>query len=345
MTNPTPIAETLTREEAPAAWQARLRGCFVSALRPAWETGLWLLAVTVPVSFVVLVLKVTGALGVLARLFDPVFSLFGLPGESALVFVTACLVDTYSCIAVIDMLGLTGRTVTILALMCLISHSLLVESAIQKKTGSGFLPILLTRVCASFVGALVLSILIPVDGPSVSASATSEALVVAGFAAELKAWCVGISLLCLKIMVLITLLMVLERILNEYEGVEEITADAPTRSLRSKPELVFHPRDEREFLKGLVKNGAAWVHVYKDDGTVETSTWHASRMTLESNLRANIWSGRLRDWSQKGIVKAEFFLDPKDLKVDVFRSSGPGGQSVTPRIRLSALRIFLPVWS
>jgi spore maturation protein SpmB len=45
----------------------------------------------VPVSFAVLLLKVTGVLSVLAQCFEPMFSLFGLPGESALVFVTAAL--------------------------------------------------------------------------------------------------------------------------------------------------------------------------------------------------------------------------------------------------------------
>jgi hypothetical protein len=50
------------------------------------KTGLWLLSITVPVSFGVLLLQVTGMLDILTRLFAPLFSLFGLPGESALVF-------------------------------------------------------------------------------------------------------------------------------------------------------------------------------------------------------------------------------------------------------------------
>ncbi len=202
--------------EGSVTLRSRLRGCVVSAWRPALKTGVWLLSITVPVSFAVLLLKVTGVLNVLARVFEPVFSLFGLPGESALVFVTAALLNIYSCIAVIETLGLSGRVVTILALMCLISHSLPVESVVQKKTGSRLLPIVLVRLCASFVGGMALSLLLPADATLASLPATNGALVVAGFGAELKVWAISISLLCTKIMVLITLLMILQRILEEF---------------------------------------------------------------------------------------------------------------------------------
>jgi spore maturation protein SpmB len=114
----------------------RIRSCVVKAIAPALKTGLWIIKITVPVSFCVLLLKLTGLLPVIAGLFAPFFALFGMPGESALVFVTAGLVNIYACIGVMETLGLGGHTVTILALMCLISHSLLVETAVQKKTGS-----------------------------------------------------------------------------------------------------------------------------------------------------------------------------------------------------------------
>lgn len=208
--------ETPVNEKRSEALHQRLRRCWGSAWPPALKTGLWLLAVTVPVSFAVLLLKLTGVLGVLAQVFEPVFSLFGLPGEAALVYVTACLLNIYACIAVIETLGLTGRAVTILALMCLISHSLLVEGAVQKKAGSAFVPILLTRVCASLVGALVLSVWLPPDGSNASLSTANEVLAVAGFGVELKAWAIDMSLLCAKIMVLVTLLTVLERMLAEF---------------------------------------------------------------------------------------------------------------------------------
>ncbi len=188
----------------------------MSALRPAVRTGVWLLSITVPVSFAVLILKMTGLLNVIARLAEPLFSLFGMPGESALVFITAGLVNIYSCIAVIETLGLTGRTVTILALMCLISHSLPVETAVQKKTGSGFWPMIGVRLGVSFAGAFILNLLLPADAFHMAVPAANGTLAVAGFGAELKGWIVTISFLCIKIMVLVTLLMILQRVLEEF---------------------------------------------------------------------------------------------------------------------------------
>ena len=107
---------------------------------------------------------------------------------------------------------------------------------------------------------------------------------------------------------------VIEKLLNYYDGENTSIEDSTTNAMSAKPELIFHPSDEVEFLKKLVERKAVWVNIYKDDGKIETSTWNASRITPNSNLRANIWSGRLRDWKQKGIVKAEFYFDPKDFQ-------------------------------
>lgn len=194
----------------------RIRRCIAGAFPPAIKTALWLLSITVPFSFAVLVMKLTGLLNVVARLFEPVFSLFGLPGESALVFVTACFLNIYSCIAVIETLDLGGRTITILALMCLISHNLPVETAVQKKTGSSLLKILTVRLGASFAGAFILNILLPVDPSSFVANAPSGVLAGTGYAAEIKVWLINILFLCAKITVLVLFLMILQRILEEY---------------------------------------------------------------------------------------------------------------------------------
>jgi hypothetical protein len=75
----------------------RLRVCATGALAPAMKTGLWIIKITVPVSFGVLLLKLTGLLPIIAGVFAPLFALFGMPGESALVFVTAGLVNIYAC--------------------------------------------------------------------------------------------------------------------------------------------------------------------------------------------------------------------------------------------------------
>ena len=192
----------------------RLHGCIVKSLRPAVKTGFWIIKITVPVSFGVLLLKFTGLLTLIAKVFAPLFALFGMPGEAALVFVTAALVNIYACIGVMETLGLTGHAVTILALMCLISHSLPVETAVQKRTGSSFWMILVIRLAASFTGALMLSLFLKTD-PQAVADIHIQ-MVTGGFGAEFTAWLVGMALLCVKILVLITLLMIMQRVMEEF---------------------------------------------------------------------------------------------------------------------------------
>ena len=197
-------------------WPVRLNTCFRLAIPTAARTSLWLLSIMVPVSFAVLLMKMTGVLNMLAGFAEPLFSLFGLPGNSALVFVTSCLLNIYSCIAVIETLGLSGRAVTILALMCLISHNLPVETAVQKKTGSRLLRILGVRLSASFAGAFILNLLLPADPQPLEASAANISLTISGIGIELKAWLYSISYLCAKVIILVTLLMILQRILEEF---------------------------------------------------------------------------------------------------------------------------------
>jgi hypothetical protein len=201
----------------------RLLHSSAQAVRPAVRTGLWILVITVPVSLGVLLLKLTGLLHLIARHCEPLFAWFGLPGESALVFVTAGLVNIYAAIAVMETLNLTGRTVTILALMCLISHNLAVETAVQKKTGTSFGLIIMVRLCASFAGAFALHLLLPADGPQQVLAVGTSGLASAGLWTELKAWASGIAALCAKILILITLLMMLQRILEAFGVIQWVS--------------------------------------------------------------------------------------------------------------------------
>ena len=223
-------------------WRARLSACATGAVPPALRTGLWMIRITVPISFAVMLLKVTGMLPHIARVFEPLFALFGMPGEAALVFVTAVLVNIYACIGVIDTLGLTGNTVTILALMCLIAHSVPLETAIQKKTGSSFSIIFVLRIVVAFVGAMILYLLLPAEPAAVAVSAVARSIPNAGFVTELVTWLKDISLLCLTIIILITLLMILQRILDEFGVIGFLSR------LLNKPLLVLGIPHQAAFL-------------------------------------------------------------------------------------------------
>ena len=139
----------------------------------------------------------------IAGLFSPVFSLLGLPGESALVFITSCLLNIYSCIAVIGTLDLTGHEITVLALMCLISHNLPVECAVQKKTGTPVLALLAVRLGASFAGGAALNMLLPADTGVKSLINGVHQSSSGKFMTDASAWLASTAWLCGKIFVLI----------------------------------------------------------------------------------------------------------------------------------------------
>lgn len=111
---------------------------------------------------------------------------------------------------------------------------------------------------------------------------------------------------------------VIEKLLNFYES----------RQTSTKPKIVFVP-DEVEFKNLLLKKRAAWKLFDFYDGSSSIEKWIANRLTESSNLRANLWSGALRDWEVKGIKRLTLSISepklitkeeenmPKSIKVQV----------------------------
>ncbi|MEJ6080859.1 hypothetical protein MT391_20360 [Vibrio sp. 1-Bac 57] len=92
---------------------------------------------------------------------------------------------------------------------------------------------------------------------------------------------------------------VINRLIDEIEN-KKVT----------KPLLSFSPSDEKHFLKLLIRDRIAEVVLYKNDGSRTITKWNASKLMETSNLRANLWSGFLRGWKEKGIISAEFSIYP-----------------------------------
>lgn len=98
--------------------------------------------------------------------------------------------------------------------------------------------------------------------------------------------------------------MVIRRLLDFFEGNQLEAQPALT-----KPELTFFP-DERAFTQRLLQDKRAEIVLHRRDGSMTVHTWNASRFTEKSNLRANLWSGYLRDWQSKDICAAELSSYP-----------------------------------
>ena len=63
------------------------------SLRPSVKTTLWLLKIMLPISLAVRVLQHLAALAWCAQWLDTVFQYLGLPGASAIAFVTGAFVS------------------------------------------------------------------------------------------------------------------------------------------------------------------------------------------------------------------------------------------------------------
>jgi hypothetical protein len=199
----------------------RIEWCVKSAMPTALKTSLWFLKITISISLAVTLLNHFGVLNILSKALSPAFNLIGLPGEAALVYITSSLLNVYSAIAVITSLDFTLREMTIIAIMSLVAHNLIVETTVQKRTGSKAWHIIVLRIVSSFVAAIILNFLLP-DKMGNSLLGMHQ-LTNPTLQEVLSTWLVSSLKLSLKIVILITLLMILQRILLEFKINELLT--------------------------------------------------------------------------------------------------------------------------
>jgi len=199
----------------------RLLKCLESALPKAGKVSLWLLKIILPVSLFVRFIQYFGVLGFLAGYLNPLFHFIGLPGESAIVFLTSIFLPLYASIAVMTSLTLTLREATILSLMCLLAHSLPVESAVQKKTGSSFWWMCTLRIGMALVMAFVMNHILPLSTTRFEVVTQPE--VFNSMGEVLIAWLHTSVVLIVTILLIVSALMILQKLLEEYNLLDAIS--------------------------------------------------------------------------------------------------------------------------
>jgi Fe2+ transport system protein B len=215
----------------------RIRACVKKAVRKAGKTSVWLLKIILPISLLVRLLQYSGLLDKLSLWLEPVLSLIGLPGKTAIVFITSIFTPLYASVALITSMSLPVREATILSLMCLISHSLPVESAVQSKTGSGFWEMSILRIFMSFAVAFCLHRIMPYDGWSAGGVATVDAEVCRSLCDVFASWFISSVKVVLIILPVVTALMILHYLLDEFNLMRKISAFfAPLMKLFGLPE-------------------------------------------------------------------------------------------------------------
>jgi spore maturation protein SpmB len=194
---------------------ARIFSAVKSGLLSGLTTALFLVKIMVPVSLAVTLLKWSGILTWVAHLLGPIMGLVGLPGEAAIVLLSAVLLNVYSAIAVIGTLPLTMREITILAIMCLLAHNLIIETAVMKKSGSSAFKMVILRLGAAVVAAYLFNLVLPPGqtGVTVIAKAGSSS---SEFWPMMAVWGVSTLRLILKILVLVFSIMIGQRLMEEF---------------------------------------------------------------------------------------------------------------------------------
>ena len=200
----------------------RLYKCVRLAIPRSLSICMWLLKVMLPISLAVRVLQYVGFIDWLAGWLTPVFSHIGLSGDSAFVFLTSIFLPLYPTIAVMTTLTLTLREATILAVMCLVSHNLPVECSVAHKTGSPFGRIVAFRIAMSVVAAVVLNLLMPHSDTPFTAFFVSATAEVTSWGILLTQWLTSSLSLVITIVLIVTALMVLQRVLEEFGWMHRI---------------------------------------------------------------------------------------------------------------------------
>lgn len=192
----------------------RLVDIIKGALPGTLKTCIWVVKLTVGVSFCIMLLRYFQIIPWISALLEPVFHVVGLPGEAALAYVSGYFVNVYSAIAVAVTLELGVREMTILSAMVLCAHNIIVETAVQKKTGTPAVRIVIYRTLSSILVGLALNWILPAEGvQSASDVVEGEKLL---FLPMLKDWVISTLGLVVKMVAIIFSLNILQRILSEF---------------------------------------------------------------------------------------------------------------------------------
>jgi hypothetical protein len=124
-----------------------------NGLRIFWEMSVAM----VPAYFLALMLEQTGAIAALSDISAPLMGWLGLPGSAALPILLGCLLNLYAAIGAMSALPLATEQITVLAVLLLISHSLIVEGAVVQKAGMNGLAFSLLRLVAGFAAGAVVN--------------------------------------------------------------------------------------------------------------------------------------------------------------------------------------------
>ena len=194
--------------------------CFKQAVPASWKSTRWLLKLMIPISLAVTLMQHFGILAWIATWINPMFVHFGLPGESAVAFISGAAAGTYAGLAVMMSIPLTMKQASILALMIALCHALPMECAVNKKTGSSFWNMAVIRIVMALLCAFTLNLLLPeIAGKYIYLGAEADS----SLAEVTTTWVWSQVKMSLMVMLIIFTLMVVQRMLEAYRLLDSLS--------------------------------------------------------------------------------------------------------------------------
>lgn len=198
----------------------RIIECFRLAMPASWKSTKWLLKLMIPISLAVTLMQHFGILTWIATWINPLFVHFGLPGESAVAFISGATAGTYAGIAAMMSIPLTMKQASILALMIALCHALPMECAVNKKTGSSFWKMGTIRIVMALICAFCLNIILPdMQEKYIYLGAEADS----SFWEVMKIWGVSQIKMSLMVVLIIYSLMVVQRLLEAYRLLDPLS--------------------------------------------------------------------------------------------------------------------------
>ena len=193
---------------------------FRQAMPASWKSTKWLLKLMIPISLAVTLMQHFGILAWIATWINPIFVHFGLPGESAVAFISGATAGTYAGIAAMMSIPLSMKQASILALMIALCHALPMECAVNKKTGSSFWEMGVIRIVMAFVCAFTLNAILPdMHGTYIYLGAEADS----SFNEVMVTWLMSQLKMSLMVILIIFSLMVIQRLLEAYSLLDSLS--------------------------------------------------------------------------------------------------------------------------
>jgi len=199
-------------------FKVQLKNGIQAGVRVGWSSFIWICKITIPISFIVVLLQWTGWLSKADFILSPLMNFIHLPPEAVLVILSGMLINIYAVIAAITALPFTVEQMTLIAIFNLIAHNLIMEGIIQHKSGIGIIKITLIRLSVATLTVLAVAPFFGDTAQSIAVPAVLTAQV--PLLEVLKIWAVDMAILLLKIFGIIMFLMILLELLRTMGWIE-----------------------------------------------------------------------------------------------------------------------------